>query len=144
MSESYLNHYENEEENYRNLLIDLEQLLEEEEDEEVNVYENHLEQFLEEEEGGQLDENDLEQFIEEEGGGGRGGHSNQYDRAGEVWKKVKCGRKRVYVDIDRIPEIPLNERMTLDSLSNDLHVSYSILFRRFVSPALKCYQITFE
>ncbi|GAA0148874.1 hypothetical protein LIER_36814 [Lithospermum erythrorhizon] len=50
---------------------------------------------------------------------------------GEVRKKVKCGRKRVHVDIDRIPEIPLNERMTLDSLSNALHVSYSVLFRRF-------------
>ena len=50
---------------------------------------------------------------------------------GEIQPKLKRGRKKVQLDIDCIPEIPLKQRTTLESLANSFNVSYATLFRRF-------------
>ncbi|KAL6525190.1 hypothetical protein OROMI_030783 [Orobanche minor] len=46
-------------------------------------------------------------------------------------KRRSCGRKRLEVDLSRVPEIELHKRTTVTSLSNALGVSYSKVYNLF-------------
>ena len=44
-------------------------------------------------------------------------------------KKINCGRKKLQIDLDKIRDIPLNQRSTLRSLAYSLNMNLSTLFK---------------